>query len=478
VTDRPASIHAVAMMPVSRSVFPALALLLFACTSPAQSPSTGEAGRQEMHNVTGTAASSVPAADWSDVIAEGVAGIGWLKAFDDSELEKIVAEALQNNRRLAAASSRLGTAEQFAVKAGAALASAVAVGGAQSTGRGDAAPGTPGTALNIAWELDIWGRPDYAGAAAENDFRASETELEAARQSIVAQAAKAWFLASEANLQLALSQKAIEVYEEIHKILAARVESGAVAAQDILLAKADLSAARERQLQAVGALIQALRSIEAILGRYPSAELEVAREFVPVPPPIPVGIPAQLLERRPDLVAAERRVAAAFQRVESAKAARLPRLSLTAASGSSSDELIELVGAGSDFFSRGASFVAPLDIGGGPGARVQVETAQQEAALAYYGAVALRAFGEVENGLANEALLKDREHSLAAAMEGNAAALSAARTRYDAGATDFLSVLQMQARALNSRISLVRIKNTRLAQRVDLHLALGGDFSE
>ena len=112
------------------------------------------------------------------------------------------------------------------------------------------------------------------------------------------------------------------------------------------------------------------------------------------------------------------------------------------------------------------------------GAQLRIETAQQEAALANYGAVALRAFGEVENGLTNEALLKQREDFLAAAVNNNAGALAAAKTQFDAGATDFLSVLQMQARALNSRISLIRIQNARLAQRVDLHLALGGDFSE
>lgn len=455
------------------------ALLLAACASPKEPPPSEEIVEQALPDTTEIAETFGPTKTWAEVVAEGAVQDGWLKSFNDPELEKIVDEALRNNRQLAVASANLKVAEQLAVQAGAALAPAVAVGGgAESTDRGDVDTSSSGASLNMQWELDIWGRLSSAAAAAEEEFRASEAELEGARQSLVAQTAKAWFLATEANLQLALSQEAIEIYAETLGIVETRVEAGAAAPQDIYLAKADLAAAQERQRQAVGALTQAVRSIEIILGRYPSAELEVAREFVPVPPPIPVGIPADLLERRPDLTAAERRVAAAFQRIESAKAAKLPSLSLTASGGSSSNDLTDLLGAGSNFFSLGANFVAPLDVGGGLEAQVQIETAQQEAALANYGAVALLAFGEVENGLTNEALLKERAGFLTSAVDNNADALSAAKIQYDVGATDFLSVLQMQARALNSRISLVRIKNARLAQRVDLHLALGGDFSD
>ena len=455
------------------------ALLLAACASPAPPPTREEVVEQALPETTEIAQSFGPVASWDEVIAAGAVKDGWLQTFGDPELEKIVDEALRNNRELAVASANLEAAAQLAVQAGAALAPAVAVGGgAQAVERDSTTTNAAGAALNVEWELDIWGRLSSAAAAAEEEFRASQAELEGARQSLVAQTAKAWFLATEANLQLALSQEAVEIYQQALKIVETRVQAGTAAPQDIFLAKADLNAAQERQRQAIGALTQAVRSIEVILGRYPSAELEVAREFVPAPPGIPVGVPAELLERRPDLVAAERRVAAAFQRVESAKAAKLPSLSLTAAGGSSSSELIELIGAGSNFFSLGANFVAPLDIGGGLEAQVQIETAQQEAALANYGATALRAFSEVENGLTNEALLQEREQFLGAAVENNAAALAAAKTQYDVGATDFLSVLQMQAQALNSRISLIRIKNARLAQRVDLHLALGGSFEE
>ena len=456
-----------------------LAILLAACAKPQPGPTTEEVVEKALPETTEIAETFTEVPSWADVIADGAVKDGWLRTFGDADLERIVEEALQNNRDLAVASANLDAAAALATQAGARLIPAVNVGGgAQSTDRGDNNTNSSGAALNMAWELDIWGKLGAAAAAAEAAYRATEADLEAARQSLVAQTAKAWFLATEANLQLGLSQEALEIYEQTLEIVETRVDVGAAAPQDVFLAKADLNAAKERQRQAIGALTQAVRSIEVILGRYPSAELEVAREFVPTPPGIPVGIPAELLERRPDLIAAERRVAAAFQRVESARAAKLPSLSLTASGGSSSNELLDLIGVSSNFFSLGANFVAPLDLGGSLEAQVQIETAQQEAALANYGSIALRAFSEVESALTNESLLQERETFLAAAVANNAGALAAAKTRYDVGAVDFLSVLQMQARALNSRISLIRMQNARLAQRVDLHLALGGSFSE
>jgi NodT family efflux transporter outer membrane factor (OMF) lipoprotein len=460
-------------------IYPGLLLLITACATPEPSPTVEEVVEQAIPETTEIAQSFTEVPSWSEIIAEGAVKDGWLATFGDQELEKIVTEALQNNRDLAVIGANLEAAAALATQAGARLIPAVNIGGgAQSTDRGDNTTNTSGAALNMQWELDIWGKLSSAAAAAEESYRATEADLEAARQSLVAQTAKAWFLATEANLQLALSDEAVKIYEETLKIVETRVEVGAGSPQDAYLAKADLNAARERQRQATGALTQSVRSIEVILGRYPSAELETAREFVPTPPGIPVGLPAQLLERRPDLIAAERRVAAAFQRVEAARAAKLPSVALTASGGSSSNELIDLVGASGNFFSLGANFVAPLDLGGGLEAQVQIENSQQQAALANYGSIALRAFNEVETGLTNEQLLLEREAFLTAAVENNRDALVAAKSQYDAGAIDFLSVLQMQARTLNSRISLIRIKNARLAQRVDLHLALGGSFSE
>ena len=460
-----------------RLIIVTLASMLVTCASSKEALQSGQVVDQAPPETTGAADSYAPTASWSEVIAEGASAEGWLKSFNDPELARIVDEALRNNRQIATASANLDAAARLAMQADAALAAAVAVGGVgHASERNEVVTRGTGTAFNVQWEVDVWGRLASAAAADGENFRASTAELEGARQSLVAQTVKAWFLAIETNLQLALSQEAIAIYEQSLEIVETRVESGEASPQDLLLARADLAAARERQLKAIGALTQAVRSIRIILGRYPSAELALPRDFIPVPPPIPIGIPADRLERRPDLVAAERRVAAAFQRNESTRAAKLPRLSLTTAGGRASRELTQLIDGDSEFFSAGANFIAPLIFGGELESQTNIETARQEAVLANYGATVLNVFSEVENTLNDEALLGAREASFAAAADDNAQAVVAARIQYDLGATDFLGVLQMQARELNSRISLIRIRNARLAQRVDLHLALGGDF--
>ncbi len=452
-----------------------IVLLVTACASPdSLPPPTHEDVVQEALPET-----TEIAVTWGEFTTEGSVQDGWIGTFNDQKLVQIVDEVLKNNRDIAVAAANVEIAAGLATQAGAQLAPAVAVGGgAQTANRGGTDTNVAGAALNVEWELDIWGKLGSEAAAATETFRASQANFEFARQSLAAQAAKAWYMATEVNLQKRLSEESVMIHNQILDIVGKRVEVGAAQPQDAHLAKSDLAAAEGRNRQAIGALEQSVRSLEVLLGRYPATELEVASEFVPVPPPVPVGIPSEVLERRPDIIAAEREVAAAYNRVEAAKAAKLPSISLTASGGSSSDELLDIVGLGGSFFSLGANFVAPLDIGGGLQAQVEIETAQQEAALAAYGGLALRVFSEVESSLRNETLLLEREEFLASAVESNSEAMKATQIQYEVGAVDLLSVLQIQTRVLNSKIELVRIKNARLAQRIDLHLALGGDFSE
>ncbi len=187
-------------------------------------------------------------------------------------------------------------------------------------------------------------------------------------------------------------------------------------------------------------------------------------------------MPSQLLERRPDLIAAERRVAAAFDRVGEARAAQLPRISLTAGGSSVSSRLIELKDTSNPIWSFGANLIAPLYQGGTLRAQVEIRTAEQKQAVAAYARAGQRAFGEVENALAAEAALRDREAILAANIRDSERALELARIRYRVGAVDLRAVEQSQLALYSARLSLLAVQAERLAQRVNLYLALGGGF--
>ena len=212
------------------------------------------------------------------------------------------------------------------------------------------------------------------------------------------------------------------------------------------------------------------------LGRYPAAEVTVAEQLSPMPPPVPVGMPSQLLERRPDVIAAERRVAAAFDRVGEARAAQLPRISLTAGGSSVSSDLLQLKDTSNPIWSFGANLIAPLYQGGSLRAQVEIRSAEQKQAVAEYARAGQRAFGEVENALAAENALRAREAILEATIRDSARALELAQVQFRVGTADLRAVEQSQLALYAARTSRLSVRGEQLAQRVNLYLALGGGF--
>jgi outer membrane protein, multidrug efflux system len=221
---------------------------------------------------------------------------------------------------------------------------------------------------------------------------------------------------------------------------------------------------------------EALRALELLLGRYPAAEIAVAQRLAQMPAPVPIGLPSDLLERRPDVIAAERRVAAAFSRVGEAKAAQLPRISLTAGLSAISSDVLVLQDRSNPAFGFGANLFAPLYQGGALRAQVEIRDAEQKQAMAEYARIAQRSFGEVENALGAEFALRDREALLARNIADNERALELVQVQYRVGSVDLRAVEQRQLALLSVRTTLLRVQTERLAQRVNLHLALGGSF--
>jgi outer membrane protein TolC len=221
---------------------------------------------------------------------------------------------------------------------------------------------------------------------------------------------------------------------------------------------------------------QALRALELLVGRYPAAEIAVADRLTRLPPPVPVGMPSQLLERRPDVIAAERRVAAAFDRVGEARAPQLPRIALTAGGSSVSSSLLQLKDTSNPIWSVGGNLLAPIYQGGSLQAQVEIRSAEQKQAVAEYARAGQRAFGEVESALAAEIALRERDDILAAAVRDNERALELAQIQYRVGVIDLRGVEQNQLSLYVARMSRLRVQTERLAQRVNLYLALGGSF--
>ena len=448
-------------------------LLLFGCAVKQPPPS------EEVLESTLPETTQVPE-EWVAPVDSGKVDDGWLHNFNDPRLEALVAEVLENNQNLQAAAAQVDAAAALAVQASAALKPTIGLGGSASTVDASGLSTSlqsSGVFLNVSWELDIWGRVRAGAAAADAIFRATESDYEFARQSLVAQTAKAWFLATQIRGQMELAQEAVDIYARLVELAEVRTQYGRAQPQDLPLAKSNLAGAQSNLRQIKSSYQEILRSLEVILGRYPSAELEAVSQFVAVPPPIPVGLPSEILERRPDLIAAERRVAAAFFGSQEARAARLPRITLTAGAGAVDSGLTDILNVGNPVAGLGADLFAPLYTGGALQAGVEIADAQKRAVIAVYAQTALRAFQEVEVALTNEQLFKERESFLQTAVDKGDEAYRITREQYEIGRVELLALLQTQAALLSSRSSLIAARNERLAERVNLHLALGGSFA-
>jgi NodT family efflux transporter outer membrane factor (OMF) lipoprotein len=330
----------------------------------------------------------------------------------------------------------------------------------------------------LNWELDLWGRIRAGRAASKAQFVSAELDAEFARQSITALVAKSWFLATEARLQKSLAEDMVVAAERQLELAQDRLRVGVGDEYDVTQARASLATYQDSVRSLDLAFQQALRSLELLVGRYPAAALGVPPHLAPMPAPVPVGMPSELLERRPDVIAAERRVAAAFYRVEEAKAARLPRISLTASVNTISSEVFVLKDRDNPVWSAGAGLTAPLFLGGQLQSQVEIRTAEQKQAVAEFGRVGARAFGEVENALAAGFTLEQREAILKRAVADNQRAVDLATVRYRVGSGDLRAVQQQSLALYASRTALLRVQSERLVQRVNLHLALGGSFTE
>ena len=439
-------------------------------------PEPAELTKQSLPNLqvpqAWTAAGGAPSA------AGTVGEQPWLAAFKDTQLDALVQEALKYNPDLQVTATRVEQAAAYVKVAGATLlpqVNALARGGGALSGDSS---GLEGVGIFANWELDLWGRVRAGREAARDQYTSAALDAEYARQSLAALVAKSWFLATEARLQKAIAEEMAGSSEKQLALTQDRLRVGRGDEYDVALSKANLATFRDSVRSLDLAYQQALRALEALAGRYPAATVQVPAQLIALPGPVPVGMPSELLERRPDVIAAERRVAAAFYRVEEAKAARLPRISLTAAVTSISSELFVLKDRDNPVWSVGASLTAPLFTGGALTGQIDVRTAEQKQALAEYARIGSRAFGEVENALSSAFALEDREVILTEAVAANARALELANVRYRVGVGD-LRAVQQQSLALHAaRTALLRVQVERLVQRVNLHLALGGSFTE
>ncbi len=478
----------------------AACLILAGCAI--QQPPTGA-------DIAPDAASQIPGS-WAGPHRKGAVVPNWIQTFNDPQLTALVEDALARNPDLAAAAAHV-EASRYAIKvAASSLYPRIAMKGLSerqgreitasrgggidppdlgglgvdlSSGASDTSALDPSTqrwvyglGIGASWELDVWGRVRSKKAAAAAESAALEADYEYARQSLAAAVARAYFSVIEAAQQEANAQETLNIYQEYSSLTDELKKQGHASDYDLAQIRSRTAGAKDTYFAAQAARAQAIRAIEVVTSHYPAGKLDVRRSFPAQPRAVPAGLPAEILERRPDLRAAERRVGSAFHRVAEARAARLPRFSLSASAGMGTAQLdtvgvIEAVN-----WSLAAGVIQPIFFGGELKAAQDIRTAEQKAATSIYVSTALRAFQDVEDALANDYYLHKREGALSEMVAASAESVKLGRGRVEQGQETLFTILRLSGENLAGKIELTKIRASRLRERVNLHLALGGDF--
>ncbi len=434
-----------------------------------------------------------PPDQWTaERVSSGTIAPEWWKDFNNPDLTGVVELALARNHDLLAAATRVGQAAAQARIAGADLKPALNAGlngrrnkmnfigfpipGAEPGGVVSRIFTNYGVSLDVSWELDLWDRLGARARAGVADLQAAVADYRGAQLSLAAQAMKAWLVTAEAGQQLALAEATVASFTDSTRQVRRRYESGIRPSLDLRLSMANLAVAEALLKQRGQQIDAATRQLEVLLGMYPGRELKVPQVLPDAPPAIPAGLPADLISRRPDLAAAERRLAASDERFKAARRDRYPRFSLTASAGTSTKGLTELVNGDFSVWSLAFNILQPIFQGGRLRAAVDLAEAGADEALINYAGTALRAYSEVETALAAEEYLSGREADLALAAEQSRAAEKLSEERYGAGLENFITVLESQRRALQADGEWISSRRQRLENRIDLYLALGGGF--
>ncbi len=438
--------------------------LLFLLTGCAQNVLTHEEATASIKNVSET--TSVPG-HFKNTTSSAKVQDGWIRTFRDAELNSLVSEAQKNNPNLKVAAFRVERAAALTKLTESELKPTVGISGYYKDNNAEGADEIAFGGFGVSWEPDVWGRVGNAVAAQEELTAAQMADYNFARQSLAASTAKAWFLLNANDRIYKFSKEIVILQQKGLEILDARERIGQGNKRDVHVSNALVATAKDSARVALTARERSQRALEVLVGRYPSGKLQ-ARSLDRVPPHVPTGLPAQILERRPDLIAAEQRVAAAFHQKASADLLHLPNINLNLGVGPNSinDAITTLT----------AGLFAPLYTGGAIESQVEIANAEQKASIAAYAKTALDAFQEVENALASEKHLAARLTYVKIAVNEYKIAYEMTVEKYRIGESSVLDILITQGQWIEAEIVKIDIIKKRLINRVNLHLALGGSF--
>ena len=415
------------------------------------------------------------AGDWVVAQPKDAAPKGkWWEAFNDPVLDALEEQVSVSNQNLAAAEARYRPAR-------AAVASVRSgffprLGGSANASRARGTGSRYAVSLDARWEIDLWGRIRRLVEAARAGEEASAADLEAARLSFQAELATNYFQLRVTDVQRDLLDDTVKAFESSYKVTQNRYNAGVAGKVDVVQAESQLLSTRAQALDLRATRATLEHAIAVLIGMPPANLTRDTAKFQVRIPEVPPGVPTTLLERRPDIAGAERRMAAANARIGVAQAAYFPALSLTASEGFASNSLSTLFSAPSRFWSLGLGLAGTILDFGARGAAVDTSLAAYDETVANYRATVLEAFQEVENSLASVHWLAEESKVQQEAARAARESVVLTVNQYKAGTVSFLNVVQVQATQLSEERTTVNLLGRRLAATVALIRAMGGTW--
>ncbi len=416
----------------------------------------------------------VPAAP-ADALERGP----WWQLFGDPVLDDLVAGVEVSNQNVALAAANYAAARAAVQQQRAALFPSVSLNlsGDRSGVRGERADNSYRLNLGGSWEPDVWGRLRAGVTSAQAGAEASAADLASARLASQGELASNYFTIRALDAQAALLARTIAGYERELQITQNRFNVGIAARTDVLQAQTQLASARSDALTLQRQRAQFEHAIAILLGKAPSAfALAAQPDWKVAVPDVPVGVPATLLQRRPDIAAAEREVAAANAEIGIARAAYFPNIGLSGSLGTGGSRVGDLFSLSNAAWSFGLSAAQSIFNAGATRAAVAGAEARHAAAVARYRQTVLTAFADVEDQLAATRVLAQQQELRRQASEAADLVEQQIMNRYRAGQVGYTEVVQAQVTALNARRSLVQVQSDRQTVAVALIQSLGGGW--
>ncbi|MFC5609883.1 efflux transporter outer membrane subunit [Variovorax soli] len=417
---------------------------------------------------------------WSPAVpADALERGEWWKLFNDQGLNELAARVQLSNQNIAAAVANYAQAQAAVREQRAALFPTVALTGSARRS-GERTPGSTSGSANVAlgasWEPDLWGRLRESVSSAQATAQASEADLASARLSMLGELAINYFSLREADAELGVLASTIEGYERSLTITRNRYEAGIAAQSDVLQAETLLANTRAQHAATVRTRAALEHAIAVLTGVPPSGFSVPPVAWTPVVPRIPSGVPSELLQRRPDIAAAERDVSVANSQIGIARSAYFPSFSIDASLGRSSTRVSDLFNASNTLWSLGLSVAQVVFDAGAIGARVDQASASRDAAIARYRQTVLAAFQAVEDQLSAAASLEQQLQQYVIASQAADRTEQQIINRYRAGQVGYTEVVVAQASALNARRNVLQLQVAQQLAAIGLIQALGGGW--